>query len=358
MAGRKIKISFTPYRLIFKEPAGTSRGVLNEKLTFFLRIADCDNPDNIGYGEVPVFPGLSKESVSDVEKELKSLLSVENSEILPSKRFSSSLTFGIEQALASLEAGPSQPFFQSPFTAGECFITINGLIWMGSFERMKERIREKLLQGFQCIKIKIGAISWDDELRLIRYLRDLAGDEITIRVDANGAFGPQDCLWRLEQLSALGVHSIEQPIRAGNPEEMKKICSLSPLPIALDEELIGLPPGEERTCLLEYIRPAFIILKPALCYGFSGSTDWIERAENLGVGWWITSALESSVGLDAIARFTGRLNPSLPQGLGTGSLYVNNFDSPLLLEGERLFFRGPENIYARQLETLRWIENG
>lgn len=351
---RTFKLSYCPYNLVFKEPGGTSRGVLKEKFTYFIRLRDMENPEATGYGEAPVFPGLSKESASDIEALLKSsrseLIHIDNlTEI-------SSLAMGLETALQDIHNGSKSIYFPSSFVEGKGYITINGLIWMGSFSKMRERIVEKLRMGFQCIKIKIGAISWADELDLIRFVRETGGNDLTIRVDANGGFSAKNCLPKLEQLSKLGVHSIEQPIPAGNLKEMKEICSKSPIPVALDEELIGLPVGHGRSELLDYVKPQFVILKPALCFGFRGAADWIERAEKSGIGWWITSALESSVGLDAITQFTARLSPAIPQGLGTGSLFTNNFHSPLRLEGERLRFEGPSGAYRKELERLPWKE--
>lgn len=353
MQAERLHISYCPYNLRFKEPGGTSRGVLREKLTYFLRIADCDNPDRIGYGEVPIFPGLSAETPQELEQALKELARGRTvPEEIPAI---SSLTFGLEQALAQLKAG-DKPAWTSDFTEGKSSITINGLIWMGDAATMETRIKEKLDTGFICIKLKIGAIDWEEELRLIRQLRQTAGSELTIRVDANGAFSPKTCMRYLDELARLGVHSIEQPIRAGQPEKMRELCRATPIPIALDEELIGIPISSLRSELLDFIEPQYIILKPALCNGFGGSRDWIERAERRGTGWWITSALESSVGLDAIAQFTGTYNTTIPQGLGTGNLYSNNFDSPLRLEGERLRYTGEMNPrpYGLRLESLHW----
>lgn len=353
---RKVKISFAPYRLRFKEPGGTSRGILREKPTYFLRVADRDHPGLTAYGEVPVFPGLSKESVQALEKKLRELTRSEDTDAIPDMAEYSSLIFGWEQAMASLARNDTGLIFPSGFTSGESSIEINGLIWMNDFETMRRRMLEKLHDGFHCIKIKIGAIDWARELKLLQLIRETAGEGVTIRVDANGAFTPENCMYKLEQLARLDVHSIEQPIRQGNFREMRKICRESPIPVALDEELIGHPISAERDELLEYIRPQYLILKPALCYGFSGACDWIERAGRLGIGYWVTSALESSVGLNAIAQFTGTLRPEIPQGLGTGNLFTNNFSTPLLLEGDRLTFTGPAYIYNSELERLDWTD--
>ena len=352
MIPEKLSIDFSPYRLIFKFPAGTSRGVLKEKLTYFIRITDEEDQRHVAFGEVPFFPGLSKETQEEVEEELRNCCAIVNADDLKEAATLSCVRFGIEQALNAMDN--EGVVFPSPFMGDEGAITINGLVWMGSYPEMTSRVTRKLQEGFKCIKIKIGAIHWEEELRLIGMVREMGGAEVTIRVDANGAFSPDDVLWRLDELARLGVHSIEQPIMAGNPTAMATVCKESPLPIALDEELIGIDCQDTRSELLEYIRPHYIILKPALCFGFSGAIDWIARAESLGIGGWITSALESSVGLDAIAQFTATLRPDMPQGLGTGNLYTNNFRSPLSLNGDELRYIGPTGVYNRQLASLDW----
>ncbi|MCH5217151.1 MAG: o-succinylbenzoate synthase [Muribaculaceae bacterium] len=351
-----MRFAYAPYRLVFKQPAGTSRGVLHEKATYFVRISEADNPAHAGYGEVPFFEGLSSESETELIACLQRLLSCTTLEELqyPGNTVSS-LTFGLEQALAQYQR-PDSLIFPSSFTEGMRQIRINGLIWMGNREEMRQRIIEKLAAGFHCIKVKIGAIDWQSELSLLNLLRCEGGEGLTIRVDANGGFDESNCMSRLEDLAALGVHSIEQPVRAGQTRLMAEICRESPVPVALDEELIGILPGERRAELLSAIKPQYIILKPALCYGFSGALDWIARAGQLGIGYWITSALESSVGLTAIAEFTGTLGLEGPQGLGTGSLYTNNFASPLSLDGECLTYSGPADIYYNDLKKLPWIE--
>lgn len=352
----QFRFSFAPYTLHFKEPGGTSRGVLREKLTYFLRVESSDIPGLEGFGEVPVFPGLSSESIAELETQLKQLAAQPSAEILPAVGDRcSSLVFGLESAFADIKIRENGILFPSPFTAGETSITINGLIWMGTLQRMIERVNEKIEDRFRCIKLKIGAINWKDELDLIRYIRSRCGSEVIIRVDANGAFHPSDCMGRLETLASLGVHSIEQPIRAGNWEAMGKLCRESPLPIALDEELIGISIGQRRKELLEFIRPQYLILKPALCYGFSGAANWIELAEKENIGWWVTSALESSVGLNAIAQFTATYAPAIPQGLGTGNLFTNNFVSPLILTGDEMKFDPDGPSYRTQLKELKWI---
>lgn len=350
-----VRVAFARYRLIFKFPAGTSRGVLREKLTFFLRVDDASDPANRTYGEVPFFEGLSAESLREVEKALHTLIKIESFEDLQRPTGISSLDFGLEQVVRSFQSSSPGILFHSPFSEGRKSISINGLIWMGEYDTMKKRLEEKIRDGFECIKIKIGAISWDDELRLLRFVRDKMGSEVSIRVDANGAFSAANVMRRLEDLAPFGIHSIEQPVRHGNAELMRKVCADSPVPVALDEELIGIPISDDRSGLLEFIRPHYIVLKPSLCFGFGGASDWMDRADKLGIGHWITSALESSVGLNALAQFTGTLNPQMSQGLGTGALYTNNFPSPLRLEGSRLNFVGPAEVYYPALDGLNWI---
>src|SRR5690554_6642181 len=230
--------------------------------------------------------------------------------------------------------------FPSAFTKGEESIPINGLVWMGNPEFMKEQIDEKMVQGFNCIKLKIGAIDFDKELELIRYIRSHFSPELMeIRVDANGGFDKSDTLDKLSQLSELKIHSIEQPIKQNQYDSMADLCKDTPLPIALDEELIGVTNYNDKENLLQKIKPQYIILKPSLVGGFKGTQEWIEIAEKLNIGWWITSALESNIGLNAIAQWTFTLNNPMPQGLGTGSLYTNNIDSPLIVQNGHLWYK-------------------
>lgn len=350
-----MRLAYCPYTLKFIHPAGTSRGVLLEKPTCLLRLWDENQPDIAGYGEAAVFPGLSPEANESFEYKVVELLAnVALGKPTDLSRYSS-LQFGLEQAILDLSNGAKGIYYPGDFSAGLSAITINGLIWMGDREEMHRRLLEKIAQGFRCIKIKVGAIDWNDELDLIRYIRSLPeGDGITVRVDANGGFGMDDALPRLKQLADLGVHSIEQPIPAGNHDLMRFLCEVSPLPIALDEDLIGICNDEDRRRLLDYVKPRYIILKPALCGGFSGADRWIALAEERGIGWWVTSALESNLGLDAIAQYTAARKVTMPQGLGTGALYTNNFSSPLLLEGDLLRRPGSAEEMRRQLAALPW----
>lgn len=341
--------------LHFRNPAGTSRGVLNEKPTYLLKIWDERNPELYGIGEAAVFPGLSPEADHRYEYKLIELLANIAIGRPTDLTHHSSIQFGLEQALRDFASGGRHLYYPSEFTEGEKAITINGLVWMGSFEEMHERMEEKIRQGFKCIKIKIGAIDWSKELSLIQEIRRYySADVLTIRVDANGGFNMDTALPKLKQLADLDVHSIEQPIPARNYDLMKFLCQVSPIPIALDEDLIGISGHENKLHMLDYIRPAYIILKPALCGGFSGADEWIDAANKCEAGWWVTSALESNVGLNAIAQYTATLDISLPQGLGTGALYTNNFDLPIYLDGEHLLYNPDKAIDCAQFDNLDW----
>ena len=329
--------TFNQYILNFKQPSGTSRGVLNTKETYFIEISEDDKK---GVGECALFRGLSFDDDEDYEETLdwacKNInLSLE--ELQEELINHPSIIFGIEQALANLNQ-EKDIYFPSDFTEGKDFIKINGLIWMGNAEFMQSQIEEKLKNNFTCIKLKIG-VDWDTEKEIIKSIRKkFRKDQIELRVDANGAFFQEQAKTVLEELAELEIHSIEQPIQAGNWKAMAELCAGTPTPISLDEELIGVLNIESKKDLLKEIKPQYIILKPSLVGGFSGSDEWIDLAEKNNINWWITSALESNIGLNAIAQYTYTKKNPMPQGLGTGSLFTNNFPSPLLLEGENLWF--------------------
>ncbi|WP_419870271.1 o-succinylbenzoate synthase [Chryseobacterium sp. CT-SW4] len=333
-----MRAKYYRYLLQFKRPSGTSRGVLYEKETFILEVFDNDKK---GIGECAVFRGLSYDDVPDYEEKLQWLCEniEERPEYLNEKlREYPSIWFGYEQAMLNLKYG-DHLYFPGEFTEGKSFITINGLIWMGDVNYMEEQIQDKLSQGFHCIKLKIG-VDWNSEHDILKSLRKkFSRDQLELRVDANGGFTPDKAGEVLKQLADLQIHSIEQPVKAGNWKEMAELCLHTPTPIALDEELIGILDTEKKKELLETIRPQYIILKPSLVGGFLGSDEWIALAEDYKIGWWITSALESNMGLNAIAQYTYTKNNEMPQGLGTGALFTNNFESQLALEGEKLFFR-------------------
>lgn len=329
--------TFNQYILNFKQPSGTSRGVLNTKETYFIEISEDGKK---GIGECAIFRGLSFDDDEDYEDVLdwacKNInLSLE--ELQEELINHPSILFGIEQALANLNQ-EKDIYFPSAFTEGKDSIKINGLIWMGDAEFMQSQIEEKLNNNFTCIKLKIG-VDWDSEKEVIKSIRNkFPKDQIELRVDANGAFSPEQAKVVLQELADLEIHSIEQPIAAGNWKSMSELCKNTPTPIALDEELIGVLNIESKKDLLTEIKPQYIILKPSLVGGFSGSDEWINLAEKNNVNWWITSALESNIGLNAIAQYTYNKKNPMPQGLGTGSLFTNNFPSPLILKGENLWF--------------------
>ncbi len=336
-----MNIEIHKYRLDFRFEAGTSRGVMTSKDSYFLKLFDSDNPEIFGIGECGPLAGLSpdlswnlqsaiEDCVNDV-LELKEI-NIENIPEIVSSNYPA-LRFALETAVLDLKNGGRRVLFENDFTNSKMSIPINGLVWMGDKSLMLSRIKKKIEAGFDCIKIKIGAINFDEEIELLRYIRkEYSKDRITIRLDANGAFKPEDALHILNRLSKFDIHSIEQPIMAGNWEAMRKICEKSVIPIALDEELIGIDNTDIKVQLLESIKPAFIVLKPTLLGGFQQTEEWINHAEERSIGWWITSALESNIGLNAIAQFTGNYKVQLPQGLGTGQLFHNNISSPLIIE--------------------------
>ncbi|WP_103068089.1 o-succinylbenzoate synthase [Aquimarina sediminis] len=334
------------YILQFKRPSGTSRGILKTKETWFIVISDGLNQ---GIGECGILRTLSVDDRPDYEEKLK--WTCNNIQLGVDQLWKElieypSIQFGVEMAFKSLESPSPFLLFPSDFTIKSDPIAINGLIWMGEKEYMNKQIIDKLDQGFDCIKMKIGAIDFDTELALLSHIREqFSSDVIELRVDANGAFTPEEALGKLKNLSTYDLHSIEQPIRQGQHLHMAELCKVTPLPIALDEELIGVFDVTEKKKMLQTIQPQYIILKPSLIGGFKGTKEWIEIAKALGIGWWITSALESNIGLNAIAQFTHTLHNEMPQGLGTGGLYTNNFDSPLVVTQGKLTYN-PERTWV------------
>lgn len=339
-----MKASFKKYSLNFKQPSGTSRGILKTKETYFLKLASANK---IGIGECAIFRGLSIDDRPDYEDKLKWLcnnIHLEESVLLNELIEFPSIQFGLEQAFLSLKSNNPYKLFPSKFTEDEAAININGLIWMGSETFMKQQIQDKIEAGFSTIKMKIGAIDFETELKLLKSIRaSFSSEEIELRVDANGAFQPNEALEKLKRLSDFEIHSIEQPIKQGQIDEMAELCSKTPLPIALDEELIGVFNVTKKQELLQIIQPQYIILKPSLVGGIKGSEAWIRLAEKQQIGWWVTSALESNIGLNAIAQWTYILNNKMPQGLGTGSLFANNVKSPLEVKQGHLVYNKNEN---------------
>ncbi|MDR9400629.1 MAG: o-succinylbenzoate synthase [Psychroflexus sp.] len=335
-----MKASYTQYKLIFKQPGGTSRGVLREKETWFLKIQD--EQGNKGIGECGLFRGLSYDDRPDFEYTLAWVcknIHLGQKQLVEQMEEFPSIQIGLETAFLSLKANDQQQLMTTDFTLGKVGIPINGLIWMGQPDFMKQQIDEKLAQGFTCLKLKIGALDFEEEINMIKSIRQhFDKNDLSIRVDANGAFAPKNAIQKLEQLASLDIHSIEQPVAPEYKNSLAELCRQTPLPIALDESLIGITDVTKRKVLLQMIKPQFIILKPSLIGGLSGTDSWIKEAEMLGIDWWITSALESNIGLNAIAQYTSTKDIDKPQGLGTGSLFTNNVDSPLMIKGEKLWF--------------------
>ena len=331
--------------LHFKQPAGTSRGVYTTRKIWLVHLSE---GEKTGVGECAPLPDLSCDAMPDDAYETKlrhfcELLTGDSPqdkvEVLESMRPYPSMLFGLETALLNLKNG--ERLFDTPFSRGEEGIPINGLVWMGRYDEMLQRMEEKLEKGFRCVKLKIGAIDFDQELDLVKRIRDrFSFHEVELRLDANGAFKYEEALYKLELLSQYAIHSIEQPIRQGQWAYMAELCRESPLPIALDEELIGVNDPEMKSHMLNVIKPRYIILKPSLHGGMMGCREWIETAKQQGIGSWITSALESNIGLNAIAQFASDVygpHITMPQGLGTGQLFTDNIPLPLEIRGDQLW---------------------
>lgn len=333
-----MKIHIEERVLHFKQPAGTSRGVYTERKSWLVEATDGERR---GVGECAPLPDLSCDARPDYAEVLRRFcddlertgqLDVEAMRDYPS------MLFGLETALGMMDG---HTLFDTPFTRGEEGIPINGLVWMGSYEEMLARMEQKLEQGFRCVKLKIGAIDFESELEMVKRIRQrFSHHDVEIRLDANGGFKFEEALYKLELLSQYVVHSIEQPIRQGQWANMAELCRDAPLPIALDEELIGVNDPDTKRQLLNIIKPAYIILKPSLHGGMTGCREWIAAARDMGIGSWITSALESNVGLSAIAQFCSDVygpHISMPQGLGTGQLFTDNIPMPLEIRGDKLW---------------------
>lgn len=344
------------HELIFKKPAGTSRGILLSKPSWILNYPLPDG--QMAKTEFPIIPGLSPEyqNQGQYERDLTIFLAEARPNIehwsktafFTDESFQQfiahwqafpSFIFGLEILIWSIQAKGSAVLLENAFTRGETPIPINGLVWMGSLADMRTQAIEKIAAGFKVVKLKIGALDWQQELLLLKELRaNAAANELIIRVDANGAFSPEQALEVLQELAKLEVHSIEQPIATGQPTEMSKLCDETKVPIALDEELIGVVSSSEKTALLEQIQPQYIILKPSLHGGFTGVKEWITLAEERQIGWWLTSALESAIGLSAIVQFGAGFSLEIAQGFGTGGLYTNNFPSTLAIENGQIYW--------------------
>lgn len=347
-----LKVKMYKHTLKFKFEAGTSRGVYTEKDTFFLKIYDPENPSIFGLGEAAPLKGLSIDDFPNYQDILQGAcdtfngLDLEvfewNINIILAQLIDDrlpSIKFGFETALLDYMNGGKRVIFDNNFIKSEKAININGLVWMGDKAFMMEQVEEKISAGFDTIKIKIGAINFDEELSILASIRErFSPEKITLRVDANGAFSAEEAPVKLAQLAHYQIHSIEQPIKQKQVDAMATLCQNSPIPIALDEELIGITDYVQKMLMLKKIKPQFIILKPTLLGGLQHCREWIEIASRLQIGWWLTSALESNIGLNAIAQFAAEYKNTLPQGLGTGALYHNNIESPLVVDAGKLHY--------------------
>jgi len=338
-----MKVKAAPYQLQFKRPAGTSRGVLKTKQTYFVII---EHNGKRGIGECGLFKGLSCDDRPNYERVLENTcqrvmdLTLNEDNLHEELRDWPSIRFGFEMAFKDLHSNGVIQYFDTAFYRGEEGIETNGLIWMGSQDFMRTQLEKKVSQGFRCIKFKIGALDWDKEHTMLSDVRKLYPSNVMeIRVDANGAFTAENVRSRLKELAALEIHSIEQPVKPSEIELLSELCAEKILPIALDESLIGINTTWEKRSLLEKIKPQYIILKPTLIGGWRASDEWIEMANSLEIGWWATSALESNIGLSAIAQWTSTKDITMPQGLGTGGLFINNIEGPVTLKDTQLVLR-------------------
>lgn len=339
-----LKATYHKHLLQFKQASGTSRGILTEKETWFIIL---EQNGKKGIGECGILRGLSIDDRPDFEEKLKwTCKNIQQGEKLLWEALFEfpSIQFGVEIAFKSLASQEPFLLFESDFTKGKKSIPINGLIWMGEADFMKRQIEEKLATGFNCVKLKIGAINFEKELQLLAFIRQhFSAEQVEIRVDANGGFTSEEALHKIIQLSEFKIHSIEQPIQKNSTDTMSELCKNTPIPIALDEELIGVFSRQEKIDLIEKIKPQYLIFKPSFIGGFRGTKEWIDLAEKHKIGWWITSALESNIGLNAIAQWTFILQNKMPQGLGTGALYTNNFECPLTVSAGQLWYQKDKN---------------
>jgi o-succinylbenzoate synthase len=332
-----LKASFKKHTLIFKQASGTSRGILRTKDAYFFLLQSTEKPNLTAVGECGLLRGLSIDDVPNYEEKLAEVCKDINNYkywLNDGLRMFPSIHFGLEMALLDLETDTTKILFPSNFTKNKKPININGLIWMGEKQFMFDQIKSKLAEGWSCIKLKIGAIDFEAEMELLKYIRSqFSKNDIELRVDANGAFSPDNALEKLNRLAEMNLHSIEQPIKQNQWENMAELCEKTPLPIALDEELIGLFDLTEKRKMMGIIKPQYLIFKPSFIGGFKGTKEWIDLCDEFKTPWWMTSALESNIGLNAIAQWTATLGSDLPQGLGTGQLYTNNLESPLAVDG-------------------------
>ncbi|MBC5773195.1 o-succinylbenzoate synthase [Pontibacter sp. KCTC 32443] len=346
-----LQCSFIPYTLHFKFDARTSRGAISQHQVYFIKLLNTAEQSIVGVGECAPLAGLSIDYRPDLVQKLEEVCQLINglktesitlTEVSeqPDLQEWPAVRFALETALLDLKNGGKRVLYNNMFSSGEAGIPINGLVWMGDKDFMQQQIAQKLAQGYTCLKLKIGGLDFTTELEILQHIREAAPEnELTIRVDANGAFSPEDAFKKLDRLARYNVHSIEQPIKQGQWKAMAELCAYTPVPIALDEELIGVQTPDKQEELLDAIKPQYIILKPTLVGGLQASSDWIDLAEKRSIGWWMTSALESNIGLNAISQLTANYAITMPQGLGTGQLYHNNIASPLQIEQGELWYR-------------------
>jgi o-succinylbenzoate synthase len=343
-----LQASYSKKVFQFAFKARTSRGLMRDKISWFIKLWDDATPDVVGIGECGPLPGLSPDAIPNFEEELSAVINnlnqlqhasaptLQHLYEITSPHFPS-IIFGLETALLDLQHGGKRLIYENEFTSGKQ-MPINGLVWMGDLDFMMNQINQKIAQGFNCIKLKVGGLDFDRECDILQYIRKrYFKNDIIIRLDANGAFKIDDVLYKLSELSKYNIESIEQPIKPGMIQ-MEELCRKSPIPIAFDEELIGKASSNEKKELLTRLKPKYIILKPTLHGGFKGCAEWINIATSLNIGWWITSALESNIGLNAICQFASQFDIKLHQGLGTGMIYTNNIESPLRVEKGMIFY--------------------
>lgn len=337
-----ITASYTKYPLTFKKPAGTSRGYLYHQENFFVRLTDSANADCFGLGECGPLVGLSVDDRSDFEAQLARICTeINQGRIIDDLSLDDfpSIAFGLEAAHLDLQHGGNRQLFETPFSRGKTTLPTHGLIWMADKEGLLNQIQQKIKAGFTCIKLKVGALDFEEECAVLNTIRQVCPPaQIELRLDANGAFSPESAIAKLETLAQFDIQAIEQPIKPGQWRALANLCANSPIAIALDEELIGIKTDADRRALLETTRPQYLVLKPMLIGGFSAADRWIKLAESLGIGWWVNSALEANIGLNAIAQWASSLKSELTHGLGTGQLYTNNISAPIRLTGNGLIY--------------------
>ena len=352
-----LRVVCLKHTLDFRFEAGTSRGILTHKDTWFVKVYDADNPSVFGLGECGPLIGLSTDDLPNFDEDLQKIVAAFNrydvevftwnlsliiDQLIPNQY--PSIRFGIETALHDFLNGGKRIIFDNEFSRGQQAIAINGLIWMGNKDFMLTQIEEKLASGYTTLKMKVGALDFEQECELLALIRQrYSAEQITLRLDANGAWAPEEAKQKLERLASFSIHSIEQPIKPQQPEALAALCAASPVPIALDEELIGVIDYMQKLRLLKKLKPQYIVLKPTLLGGFQHCREWIEVANRLKIKWWITSALESNIGLNAVSQFAATFNNTLPQGLGTGQLYYNNIASPLVIEQGTLRYNATDS---------------